>query len=350
MKCIFRIVTIVLMIVFYQTNVSAQIGRIDFNRFVIGKYYEFVLTNDLIYTGKLVSVDENTISFQHESTVKKLRKDLIKEVNISVASPDYTAPDSGKVSIELKDGSLLVGSISASDKDSLTLKLTSGSLITVKRDQIVEINYLTAQNPWPDPNSSRLFFAPTGRTMKQGDGYFSVAEIFFPMVAYGVTDYINVAGGISLVPGFDGQLYYFNLKARPVHLKDFDLSAGVFYANVTSYTEGGDGALYLMGTYGDDRNALTLGGGYGFNTDDGVSDYPVLIIGGELQMSKSAKLISENWIITGDNGAGIISLGVRFFGRNMAGDFGLIYFTDSDGGSGSSGWPFIPWLGLHFNF
>lgn len=350
MKCTHKILTMALLIVFCQANLSAQVGKIDFNRFVIGKYYEFVLTNDLIYTGKLVNVDENTVSFLHDTTVKKLRKDLIREVNIPVASPEYTAPDSGKVSVELRDGSLLIGSISASDKDSLTLKLTTGSLITVKRDQIAEINYLTAQNPWSDPNSSRLFFAPTGRTMKQGEGYFSVAEIFFPMVAYGVTDYINVAGGISLIPWVDGQLYYFNFKARPVHLNDFDLSAGVFYANVTSSSEGGVGALYLMGTYGNDKSALTLGGGYGFSTDEGVSDYPVLIIGGELQFSKSSKLISENWIITGNNGTGIVSLGVRFFGRKMAGDFGLIYDTDISGGNGSSGWPFIPWVGLHFNF
>ncbi len=350
MNRLLGISTVVLLIAFNTLNASAQVKGIDFSRFVIGKYYEFVLINDLTYTGKLVSVDESTISFLHESTVKKIRKDLIKEINIAVASPEHTVPDSGKVSIELKDGSLLVGSITVSNEDAITLKLSSGSTITVKRDQIVEITYITAQNPWTDPNTSRLFFAPTGRTIKQGSGYFSVAEIFFPMVAFGVTDYLNLAGGISLVPFSEGQLYYFNLKGRPVHVRDFDLSAGVFYTNVTSSDEGGVGALYLMGTYGDDKNAITFGGGYGFSTDNGVSDYPVLIIGGELQMSKSTKLISENWIITGDNGAGIISLGVRFFGRNMAGDFGLVYAADSEGGSGTSGWPFLPWVGLHYNF
>jgi len=350
MNRLFGISTIVLLLFFNTANSSAQIKGIDFSRFVIGKYYEFVLINDLTYTGKLVSVDESTISFLHESTVKKIRKDLIKEINVSVTSPDYTMPDSGTVSVELKDGSILVGSITVSGEDAITLKMSSGSLIRVKREEIVDISYLTAKNPWSDPNSSRLFFAPTGRTIKQGGGYFSVAEIFFPMVAYGVTDYINVAGGISLIPWAEGQLYYFNLKVRPVHVKDFDLSAGTFYTNATSNDEGGVGALYLMGTYGDDKNAVTFGGGYGFNTDDGVSDYPVLIIGGELQTSKSTKLISENWIVTGNNGAGIISLGVRFFGRNMAGDFGLIYAADSEGGSGSSGWPFIPWVGLHYNF
>jgi hypothetical protein len=344
-----RVISVVLLLLCLKANSVAQVTGIDFSRLVIGKYYEFVLTNDLTYIGKLVSIDENTISFQHESKVMKIRKDYIKEVSVSAVSKDYTVPDSGQVSIELKDGSVLIGSITVSDEDTITLKMTSGSLIRVDRDQIVEISYITAKSPMTDPNSSRLFFAPTGRTMKQGDGYFSVAEIFFPMVGYGVTDYISIAGGISLVPFAEGQLYYFNLKVRPVHVKDFDLSTGVFYTSVTADDQGGAGALYLMGTYGNDKNAATFGGGYAFSTENGVSDYPVLIVGGELQMSKSLKLISENWIVTGKNGTVTMSLGVRFFGRHVAGDFALIYNVDVAGES-SSGWPFIPWLGISYNF
>lgn len=75
----------------------------------------------------------------------------------------------------------------------------------------------------------------------------------------------------------------------------------------------------------------------------------MLILGGELKLSNSAKLISENWIPTSPESVKIYSLGVRFFGKKVAGDFGLMYPLGNDGES-ISGWPFIPWISLSYNF
>src|SRR5262245_9767297 len=61
-----------------------------------------------------------------------------------------------------------------------------------------------------DPNYSRLLFAPTGRPLKKGDGYFSDYELVFPGVAVGVTDNFSIAGGVSIIPGLrlDRQVLY----------------------------------------------------------------------------------------------------------------------------------------------
>jgi hypothetical protein len=51
-----------------------------------------------------------------------------------------------------------------------------------------------------DPNDTRLLFAPTGRGLRQGQGYFADYWIFFPTVAVGITDFFAVGGGMSIIP------------------------------------------------------------------------------------------------------------------------------------------------------
>ncbi len=338
-------------IIFMTLNISySQNSRIDFDRFQIGKEYEIVLSDGSRVYGKLFATDENTITIQTESGKRRFKKKDVEEI---ISAPEIfkgNASDTGKKSIELTDGSIIKGRVTKVGSEIIEVTLASGQVVKIKRGEIERVEDDSGVLAYGvDPNISRLFFAPTGRTLKQGDGYFSVAEIFFPMVAVGVTDDIMLSGGITLVPGLEDQAYYFNAKGRPLHVKNFDLSAGVLYANVTSGDQNGIGAFYVTGTYGDERKAVTFGGGYGFETEGGVADYPMLMFGGEIQMSKSIKAISENWIITGDETGGIISLGIRFFGRNLSADFALMYPFSGSGGT-TSGWPFIPWIGLNYNF
>ena len=84
--------------------------------------------------------------------------------------------------------------------------------------------------------------------------------------------------------------------------------------------------------------------GYGFSGGD-FTDKPVLVLGWENRVSKSLKIISENWFFFGGE-IHPISFGLRFFGKNLAADFGLIYPAGTD----IKGFPFIPWLGLTYNF
>jgi hypothetical protein len=79
--------------------------------------------------------------------------------------------------------------------------------------------------------------------------------------------------------------------------------------------------------------------------DSELSDDPSLVIGGEVQLSNSIKLITENWFPPKMDG-GLVSFGIRFFGESIAGDFGLMRSTNSS----SSGFPFLPWVGFVYNF
>lgn len=195
-----------------------------------------------------------------------------------------------------------------------------------------------------DSNRTRLFLAPTGRPLKQGQGYFSAYQIFFPFVAIGVTDFLSMAGGISLLPAAEEQIIYLAPRLTPLHFKDVDVSAGVLYVSATGADFSGVGIVYGVGTYGTRDAALTAGLGWGFAEGE-ISNEPVLMLGGELRVSNSVKLLTENWIPPSSGGF-VYSFGVRFFGENLAADFGLLGWSKGI----SDGFPFFPWIGFAYNF
>jgi hypothetical protein len=51
-----------------------------------------------------------------------------------------------------------------------------------------------------DPNDSRLMFAPTGRPLGKGNGYFSDHYVVFPGLTVGLTKNLSLAGGVSVIP------------------------------------------------------------------------------------------------------------------------------------------------------
>ena len=267
----------------------------------------------------------------------------------SQAQPDTTTHQISR--LELKDGSVLIGYVTREDDSVLQIKTLSHIDAAVKVEQIKKREMLSGKfvegQLWrSDPNRTRLLFAPTGRALRAGQGYFSSYEIFFPFLAVGLTDFITLAGGISLFPGAEEQLLYVAPKITPVQLNNFDLSAGVLYIKIPNDEEDVNtaGIIYGIGTYGTEEAALTLGCGYGFLGSD-FADNPILAIGGELRASKSVKLITENWIFPGQE-VHLLSGGIRFFGENLAADFAFIH----PAGSGIEGFPFIPWLGFVYNF
>jgi len=261
------------------------------------------------------------------------------------------SPDSSQTQIYrivLNDESSLIGTISAEDDSTIQFITLSGLEITIPLDLIVKKVQISSKivegKVWrTDPNQTRLFFAPTGRALKGGQGYFSVYEIFFPFIAVGASDYVTLAGGLSLFPGSSEQLFYLAPKITPLQLDKFDLSAGLLYIFVPT-EEDNAGIFYAVGTFGTAAASITFGLGFGFSGGD-VADKPVFAVGAELRSSNSVAFITENWFIP-DSEFQIVSFGLRFFGENLAADFGLVHPLGAD----TQGFPFLPWLGFAYNF
>lgn len=285
---------------------------------------------------------------------------LIAILIIFLASPSisFSLQDSTNVEVhrvELKDGSVVIGTILSENSVSIKFRTMSNVEMVIQKEQIIKIEVISGKivkgEIWGrDPNHTRLLFAPTARALKAGQGYFSDYDVSFLFVAVGITDFFTLAGGMTLFRWADEQLYYIAPKITPIHVKNFDLAAGVLYGKIPVLIvkipdkEEGAGIVYGVGTYGTEEAALTFGIGFGFAGGE-FAGKPIFALGGEYRISKSIKLITENWLIP-DSEVQLLSVGIRFFGRSLAADFGLIY----PAGREAEGFPFLPWVGFAYNF
>jgi hypothetical protein len=255
--------------------------------------------------------------------------------------------------ITLKDGSAMVGTIASSTPDSVFFQTGTGIAMALPRRMVTKIEKLHGtivggEYQRVDPNGSRLILGPTARPLDRGTGYFAAYEIFFTYLSVGVADFLSLGGGMTLVPGASGQVFYLAPKLA-MATKDgmYSGAVGALYMNTTTGTGDGVGIVYGIGTYGTPRAGLTFGLGYGYAAGE-FADKPVVVIGGEVQAGNSFKLITENWFPI-DSDVSILSFGFRFFGDNLAADLGFFYPMNKGSGI-SEGFPFIPWLGFAYNF
>lgn len=238
--------------------------------------------------------------------------------------------------IHLVDGSILFGRVVAAEGDRVTVETQSGVRVEVQRAQIRSVRAVYGRvvngEVWPeDPNATRLFFAPTGRSLAQGEAYLGVYELFFPFVTYGLTDAVAIAGGTPIIPGAIGEFAYLGPKVRVINAPAVQLSLGAF-AGI--FDGGTAGIVYGVGTWGGPDAALTAGAGFGFASDgDGgsISDRPLLMVGGEARIGRRIKFITENYFLPGESGAAL-SGGIRFFGERLSADAGLAFAVGEGGG------------------
>lgn len=258
----------------------------------------------------------------------------------------YAQTDTAKVfRITLTDNTEIVAKIINETADSIFFATPLGIKLGIDKKNISDKELLSGyfendQYVRIDPNRTRLFFSPTGRMLKSGEGYISDYWLFFPFISTGITDFLTISGGMTLFPGTDNQVFYFAPRIGIIQSDKYSISGGILYA---AAKENNFGIAYGVATMGSKTHAFTLGIGYGFSDGD-LDKKPVIVIGGEAQVSNSIKLISENWIPPGSSEM-IISFGLRFFGENLAADFGLITSSKASGG-----FPFLPWLGFCYNF
>ena len=242
----------------------------------------------------------------------------------------------------LYDGTTIHGTLIAIRGDTLIVRTPAGLQIPVPDALVQNVRSIYGEIKQGrfrrlDPNQTRLFFAPTGRPLQKGAGYFADYYIFFPTVAYGVSDNLSLSGGMSLIPGASSQLLYFAPRFAKRINDRVSAAMGMLYMAIP---EGGDDVTlgYVVSTFGGAESAMTFGLGIPLQQNASGS---MLLLGGELQISNNVKLISENWIFLGRDAVLLFSGGVRFFGRRLAVDLALI---GSDEFSAEEGFPFVPWV------
>lgn len=255
-----------------------------------------------------------------------------------------------RVEVRLADGSVLYGTLLEADADRIVLRLASGSRVELPRADVASVRPAGAAaaddvTRTPDPNATRLFFAPTARAVPAGSGYFGVFELFFPFVTYGVTDHVNVTGGTPVLPGVIGRIGYLGAKATVVDSDRLQVAGGVLGFFLTEEIDAGTGGvLYVVATHGDEDGAVTFGAGWPFfatRGEDAIAETPLLMVGGELRSGRRTKLVTENYLVPGEDGAALTG-GVRFLGERLSADAGLGAFVG--GGDSSCCFPLVNFI------
>lgn len=278
---------------------------------------------------------------------------LLLQVAMPLGAEEQDSLADSLMSISLTDGTQLEGIITQETETHIFVETQSGLEIKVPRTSIVAIKKRRAGAFFrPDPNYTRLMFAPTGRPLRRGDRYFFDYYVFFPGMAYGFSDRLGVAAGLSVVPGLglSEQVLSVAPKVGLYDSGDVALSMGVLYMNVAD--EGAGGMAFVVGTKGSPDKSFTCGIGLGYIAEEGedvdFTEHPVLLLGGNIRLSESMALVSENWLITGED-LGLdqqpLGLALRFFGPRIAVDAGVIIIGEVL----KEGFP-IPWLSFVYNF
>ncbi|MCU0371688.1 MAG: hypothetical protein MUE56_00405 [Ignavibacteria bacterium] len=353
----------IILLIFFSTLLSAVPGsnstagvplfRTSDDSLIIGKNYAFGTYGNRQYTGTLIGQDSVFFTILTDEGRKKIKRNDVRKYGLIDEKPDnieVEASDSLKlVTVETKDGNNITGYILSRDSLNIILKTPSEIQMTIPVYTIVritspDIEYAEGKYFIKDPNETRLFLAPTGRTLSHGTGYISDVELFFPVAAIGLFNYVTIAGGISIIPFSENQLFYINAKVTPLKTKNLDLSAGYLFTNVTNSHYSGISLPYIVGTAGTKIASATFGSGIGFS-EDGTSN-PMFLLGGEIRVANNIKFLTENWIFTGESTNSFTFIGVRAFGAKFAGDFALLHVWETEDWNG---WPFIPYVSITYN-
>lgn len=271
---------------------------------------------------------------------------MLPAFSASQEAQDSTNATTQQHVVTMTDGSRYIGRVTDASADSVIVATEIGEL-TIPRTRIRD---MVAMSPaairngeywFPDPNSSRLYVAPTARMLKQGEGYFSVVYLFLPGFQYGISDNVTLGGGMSIIPGvpLEEQLFYFTPKVGAKLSERLAVTAGALLGKAGGEGETA-GILYAGFTSGTPEASITAGLGYGFAANDETT---MFIAGGSKRLSRRISFVSENWYFP-EVDEGLISYGLRFFGEALSADLCLI------NDPADPIFPGVPFVDFVFNF
>lgn len=273
---------------------------------------------------------------------------------VSILSDSTRTEQPDWLRIEIRNGTRLIGILLQEDDTSITLDVEGLGTITIPKSTIIRRELLPKDyrkdgTHWfENPQSTRYFFAPNALSLEKKRGYYQNIWVLFNNVNYGVTERFSIGGG--LVP-----LFLFGSPVTPVWIlpkvtipinkERIYVGAGAMLGGIVGEDNEGLGLLYGLGTYGDRNRNVTVGVGYGYAGDD-ISNTPLINISGMWRSGPRITWLTENYFLTGEGVAGLISVGARWTYEQFAVDFGLVRPVGED----TEGVIGVPWLGVTMPF
>ena len=259
--------------------------------------------------------------------------------------------------IRLRDGSSIVGRVTEIGTDTVKFAAASGTLSIARADIVelreVEKTSLRSGEVWPaNPNASRLLFAPTGRMLAKGEGYFNDTYLFLLSVHGGITSRFQLGGGLSVLPleDFTDNAIFIMPKVGVVATPKFNLAIGALAGILGAAVDEDEGVsanfgvVYAVGTAGSPDASLSFGTGLAYAGGQ-FADTPVGMLGGEVRLGRRVGFVTENYIIPNEDVSGVVSYGLRFFGEKLSADLAFWLAANQ-----SIQFPGIPYVAFSVKF
>ncbi|RZK14996.1 MAG: hypothetical protein EOO56_23805 [Hymenobacter sp.] len=217
--------------------------------------------------------------------------------------------------VTLRSGTTFTGTLTAVSLDALEFDTQDLGHLRVLRTELRQGRALAVARPtglrpgyYDIGNGNRLFFGPTARNLRQGEGAIQDVWIYLAGVNYGITNNISMGVYLSVVPGvsLNDQFIMLTPKVSVPLRENLHAAVGALYIRVPNFDGGGVGAGLLYGalTWGSADSNFTAGLGYGF-AGNNIGSTPTLLLGGQRRVSRRMSLITENYFIANsDAGAG----------------------------------------------
>jgi hypothetical protein len=290
-------------------------------------------TQGTVYTGwimgrdtdslRLLTLDMTTIAFAH----KRIR-------SIGMRADDARSAGDSLAMVTMRSGSVFIGRIIRRSADSLTVITADGLVVSTALAMVESIGMrpvasMRAGEYWfENPNRTRYLLGSSAFGLRAGEGYYLNTWVLVNSFAVGITDNISIGGGFEILTLTSGDPVYFLTPRVAFPVGDnLALSAGYLYVNAANEDFAGLSIAYGVATVGNSDNNLSCGMGFG-SVDGTWSKDPVLTFSGMLRTSRRFGLVTENWVITGDDVTGIFSYGVRFIGETITVDVAFLNNAD----------------------
>jgi hypothetical protein len=242
---------------------------------------------------------------------------------------DLRIPNAHEIQrLTLTDGSMLYGAVESITDDSIEFRTIADAVLTISRSKIRELHvtsgHLVDGELRPsDPQQTRLFFGPTGKSLERGEAYAGLYYFHVPFVQVGVTDRFSIGGGspilVSLLTGEFA--VWITPKLQVVAGDRVQMAIGA----ISAIGDGPDvGLLYGVSTIGGPDRSASVGLSYGYHGAKGM----IVMAGAEARTGRRVKWMTENWFTL--DGKGVFGGGFRLFGERFSGDVGLMLVVNRD--------------------
>lgn len=236
-----------------------------------------------------------------------------------------------------------IGIVEKEDTDSISIKTYDGDNYTFANSNILTTfsfagRIKNGRLQKRDPNSSFYLFSPSAFAIENGKLYCRDFCLFYPSLNYGLANILSAQAGLFWYPGMDYKNTPFvgNLKITAFETNIFSLAAGVTYISLPEIQKErilSTGFAFVTGTFGNRYNHASISVGLGYIQKESEwesEDKPIIIAAANIRLLDFVSFVTENWFFPDEKiEDSLITVALRFFGRQIAVDLGASFSTNS---------------------